>query len=110
GVVDVADADAAVSWGPGLRWGVMGPNLLFHLGGGPRGIEHFLEQFSGPYSTWWKDLGTLTEFTPRIKRMIIDGVLQEAGDRSINQLAQQRDEALLGLLSLRSKQTKACAS
>ena len=36
GVVDVADADTAVCWGPGLRWGVMGPNLLFHLGGGAR--------------------------------------------------------------------------
>jgi 3-hydroxyacyl-CoA dehydrogenase len=34
GVLDVADADDAVSWGPGLRWGVMGPNLLWHLGGG----------------------------------------------------------------------------
>jgi 3-hydroxyacyl-CoA dehydrogenase len=110
GIVDVAGADAAVSWGPALRWGVMGPNLLFHLGGGPGGIQHFLEQFSGPYSTWWKDLGTLTEFTPGIKRMIIDGALQEAGDRSINQLAQERDEVLLGLLSLRSKQTKACGS
>src|SRR5262249_21137699 len=29
GVVSVADADAAVCWGPGLRWGVMGPTLLF---------------------------------------------------------------------------------
>ncbi len=29
GVVDVADADTAVCWGPGLRWGVMGPTLLF---------------------------------------------------------------------------------
>ena len=110
GVVDVADADAAVCWGPGLRWGVMGPNLLFHLGGGPGGIQHFLEQFSGPYSTWWKDLGTLTEFTPRTKRMIIDGVLQEAGGRSIGQLAQERDEVLLGLLTLRSKQTKVWAA
>ena len=34
GVVDVADADTAVCWGPGLRWGVMGPTMLFHLGGG----------------------------------------------------------------------------
>ncbi len=25
GMLSVEDADAAVSWGPGLRWGVMGP-------------------------------------------------------------------------------------
>src|SRR6202163_2591524 len=43
GVVDVVDADTAMCWGPGLRWGVMGPSLLFHLGGGPGGIQHFMD-------------------------------------------------------------------
>src|SRR5438270_199491 len=38
GVVSVADADAAVGAGLGLRWALMGPNLLFHLGGGPGGL------------------------------------------------------------------------
>src|ERR1700720_556810 len=47
GVLDVADSDAAVCWGPGLRWGVMGPNLLFHLGGGQGGIQHFMDHLSG---------------------------------------------------------------
>src|SRR5246500_3891996 len=72
GVLDVADSDTAVCWGPGLRWGVMGPNLLFHLGGGPGGIQHFMEQFSGPLATWWKDLGTITEFSPTVKQTIIE--------------------------------------
>jgi len=103
GVVDVADADAAVCWGPGLRWGVMGPNLLFHLGGGEGGIQHFLDQFAEPYSTWWKDLGALMQFTPQLKKSIIDGVQQEAGGRSIDELARERDEVLLGLLALRKK-------
>jgi len=107
GVLDVADADTAVCWGPGLRWGVMGPSLLFHLGGGQNGIRHFMEHLSGPVASWWKDLGTITEFSPAVKQTIIDGVLQEAGSRSIEQLEQERDEALLGLLNLRSKLTKA---
>ncbi|HEY6027694.1 MAG TPA: 3-hydroxyacyl-CoA dehydrogenase NAD-binding domain-containing protein, partial [Pseudolabrys sp.] len=34
GVVSVADADAAVAYGPGLRWALMGPSLTFHLAGG----------------------------------------------------------------------------
>jgi len=42
-MLSVQDADAAVSWGPGLRWGVMGPNLLWHIGGGEGGIHHFME-------------------------------------------------------------------
>lgn len=107
GVVDVADADTAVCWGPGLRWGVMGANLLFHLGGGANGIHHFMEQFTGPLTTWWKDLGTITEFSPEVKQTIIDGTLAEAGNRSIEQLEAERDEVLLGLLNLRNKPAKA---
>jgi 3-hydroxyacyl-CoA dehydrogenase len=106
GVLDVADSDTAVCWGPGLRWGVMGPNLLFHLGGGQGGIQHFMEHLSGPIASWWKDLGTQTEFTSQIKQIIIDGVQQEAAGRSIDQLAEERDEVLLGLLALRTKQDK----
>jgi 3-hydroxyacyl-CoA dehydrogenase len=100
-VLSVSDADAAVSWGPGLRWGVMGPNLLFHLAGGQNGIHHFMEQFTGPMTTWWKDLGN-PEFTPEVKEKIVQGVLAEAGDQSIDALASERDRVLLGLLGLRS--------
>jgi 3-hydroxyacyl-CoA dehydrogenase len=99
-VLSVSDADAAVSWGPGLRWGVMGPNLLFHLAGGQNGIHHFMEQFTGPMSTWWKDLGN-PEFTLGVKEKIVKGVLAEAGNRSIDELAGDRDKVLLGLLNLR---------
>jgi len=99
-VLSVSDADAAVSWGPGLRWGVMGPNLLFHLAGGQNGIHHFMEQFTGPMTTWWKDLGN-PEFTPEVKEKIVKGVLAEAGNRSIDELAGERDGVLLRLLSLR---------
>jgi 3-hydroxyacyl-CoA dehydrogenase len=107
GVLDVADADTAVCWGPGLRWGVMGPNLLFHLGGGQGGIRHFMEHLSGAVATWWKDLGSFTDWPDGAKQAIIDGVTQEAGDRSLEQLAQIRDEVLLGLLQLRSRYAEA---
>jgi 3-hydroxyacyl-CoA dehydrogenase len=103
GVLDVADSDAAVCWGPGLRWGLMGPNLLFHLGGGPGGIQHFMEQFTGPLSVWWKDLGTITEFSTEVKQTIVSGVLKEANGRSIAELERERDEMLLELLTTRSK-------
>jgi 3-hydroxyacyl-CoA dehydrogenase len=99
-VLSVSDADAAVSWGPGLRWGVMGPNLLFHLAGGEGGIHHFMEHLAGPMTTWWKDLGN-PEFTPDLKEKIVQGVLAEAGNQSIDELASERDKLLLGLLALR---------
>jgi 3-hydroxyacyl-CoA dehydrogenase len=110
GVLDVADADTAVCWGPGLRWGVMGPNLLFHLGGGPGGIQHFMDHLSGPVATWWKDLGSFTDWPDESKQVIIDGVLREAGDRSLGQLAQERDGVLLELVKLRMKQSGSSAS
>ena len=110
GVLDVADSDAAVCWGPGLRWGVMGPNLLFHLGGGQGGIKHFMEQFTLPLSIWWKDLGTITEFSPQVTKTIIDGVQQEAAGRSINELAEERDKVLLGLLALMNEESSEAKS
>src|ERR1700728_3682341 len=99
-VLSVTDADAAVSWGPGLRWGVMGPTLLFHLGGGQGGIEHFFDQFTGPMTAWWKVLGN-PQLTPELRKTVTAGVLKEAGTRSLDALALQRDEVLLGLLKLR---------
>jgi 3-hydroxyacyl-CoA dehydrogenase len=102
GVIDVADADAAVSWGPGLRWGVMGPNLLLHLGGGSGGIHHFMEHLTGPMTQWWEDLVHPT-LTPELRRIIINGVIREVGRRSVEQLGRERDELLMGLLRLRSK-------
>jgi 3-hydroxyacyl-CoA dehydrogenase len=103
GVLDVADADTAVCWGPGLRWGIMGPNLQFHLAGGEGGIQHFMEQFTGPLTTWWKDLGSLTEFSPQVRQTIIAGVLEKAANRSVDQLSREEDEVLLGLLRLRTR-------
>ena len=101
GVVSAADVDTALCWGPGLRWGLMGNMLLNHLGGGKGGMEHFLEQFTRPMTAWWKSLGNPV-LTPEVQRKLIDSVHAEVGSRSIEELAAERDEMLLGLLELRS--------
>jgi len=106
GVVDVADADTAVCWGPGLRWGVMGPSMLFHLGGGQGGIQHFMEHLSGPVAMWWKDLGGFTEWPEGSKETIAGGVVKAANGRSVDDLAQRRDEVLLELVKLRVQQVE----
>jgi len=105
GVVSAADVDTALSWGPGLRWGIMGNMLLNHLGGGPGGIEHFFQQFSGPMTAWWKTLGSPV-LTPEVQKKLIDGVHAEVGSRTIAELEAERDEVLLGLLELRNKAAK----
>jgi 3-hydroxyacyl-CoA dehydrogenase len=105
GVVSAADVDTALSWGPGLRWGIMGNMMLNHLGGGPGGIEHFFEQFTKPMTSWWKVLGS-PELTPEVQRKLIDSLHAEVGSRSIAELEAQRDEILLGLIELRRKHEK----
>ena len=102
GVLSAADADTALCWGPGLRWGIMGNMLLNHLGGGQGGIEHFLQQFTGPMTAWWNALGEPV-LTPEVQKKLIDSVHAEVGSRSIDELATERDEMLLGLIELRTK-------
>src|SRR4051812_1718470 len=73
GVVSVADADAAIAYGPGLRWALMGPHLTFHLAGGEGGMTHFMSHLVPAMEAWIDDLGD-PKFTPEVQRKIIDGV------------------------------------
>src|SRR4029079_14257274 len=68
GVLSVADADDAVSYGPGLRWGVMGPSLQWHLGGGPGGIKHFMEHLMDPLAGMIKVFGESKNTPTRQKK------------------------------------------
>jgi carnitine 3-dehydrogenase len=106
GVLSVADADDVVSYGPGLRWGVMGPSLQWHVGGGTGGIKHFMEHLMEPMAAGFKNLGS-PDVTPELKKTITEGVLQEAGDHSVEQLAREENELLVGLIRLRAQQGKA---
>jgi 3-hydroxyacyl-CoA dehydrogenase len=108
GIVSAADVDTALSWGPGLRWGVMGNMMLNHLGGGPGGIEHFFHQFNGPMTAWWKTLGSPV-LTPEVQKTLIDSVRTEVGSRTVQELEAERDEILIGLVELRNKRRKAVA-
>ena len=55
-----------------------------------------------PLAEMFKSLGN-PEVTAELKRTIADDVLKEAADRSVEQLAQQENETLLGLLQLRAR-------
>src|ERR1700732_3613650 len=102
GVLSVADADVAVSYGPGIRWGVRGPRLQWPVGGGQGGIQHFMEHLMDPLVAMMKTLGT-PEITPQLKQTVVDAVLKEAAGRSVEQLAREENSVLSGLLKLRSE-------
>ena len=109
GILSVADADDAVSWGPGLRWGVMGPSLQWHLGGGAGGIQHFMDHLMDRLAANFKNLGD-PNVTPELKRKITEGVLQEAKGRSVELLAEDENELLVALLKLRARHQPAGGS
>src|SRR5277367_5351972 len=100
-VLSVEEADTAVSYGPGLRWGVMGQSLQWHLGGGAGGIKHFMEQLMDPLAAMMKTLGN-PQVSPELKQTIADGVMREAGGRSVDELAREENEVIIGLLRLRA--------
>jgi carnitine 3-dehydrogenase len=102
GVLSVEDTDAAVSYGPGLRWGVMGQSLQWHLGGGAGGIKHFMEHLMPPLESSMKAL-VAPNVTPELKQKVIDGVMREAAGRPVDQLAQAENRVLIGLLKLRAE-------
>jgi carnitine 3-dehydrogenase len=102
GVASVADIDAALCNGPGLRWAVMGPHMTYHLGGGPGGIEHYLSHLGPSQVRRWASLGSPT-LSPEVQKQIVEGVTDEAGDRSIQELEERRDRGLLEILKSRTE-------
>jgi carnitine 3-dehydrogenase len=100
GVASVADVDAGIAYGPGLRWAIMGPHLTFHLAGGVGGMTHFMPHLGVPLARdWWPALGN-PELTPAVQKQIIDGVAEEASGRSIPELAAERDRCLIAILEV----------
>ena len=100
GVASVGDIDKAMAYGPGLRWAAMGPNALFHLGGGPAGIRGFCEHLGGPFQSWWNDLGT-PDLTDDVVTQLEQGVAQAMGTQSHGDLAALRDQLVLDFILAR---------
>jgi len=106
GVCSVEDVDKAVCYGPGLRYALLGPNLIFHLGGGQVGLKGVLEHIGPSMELWLKDMAVWKEFPAGSKDILQKGVLQEMQGRkqeegkTTEEISRWRDEKLLNLLKL----------
>ncbi len=96
GVASVDDVDTAVASGPGLRWAVMGPTLLFHLGGDDGGLATFCERYADSFNRWWDDLGA-PHLDPATAKRLVDGL--GAGTDDIARLAAVRDARLAAVIA-----------
>lgn len=103
GVASVADVDAAISHGPGLRWALLGPFMNLNLSGGSGGIAHVIDHLGPPIESWWADLGTLSSFTPDIKAEAVAGIEDELDGHDVADVENQRDAVLIQLLALKEK-------
>ncbi len=97
GVATVEDVDKAIVHGPGLRWAIMGPHMLFSLASSGEGIEVFCDRFGPGIQSWWEDLGS-PDLGPSVRKALADGVKAEEAGRSFENLAAERDVKLVELI------------
>ena len=90
GVASVEDVDRAVWAGPGLRWGAMGPHMLFNLGAGEGGMKSFCERYADSFHRWWDDLGTM-QLDAGIGEILEKGLADEANGKSVEELSEERN-------------------
>mgnify|MGYP004649619043 FL=1 len=109
GVCSIEDADKAVTFGPGLRWGIMGPSLVFQLGGGKVGIDGLLKHLGPSINLWLNDMADFKEFPEEFGKIARDGVEEEMKNRPAEignddtSLAEYRDKMLIEMLKLHKK-------
>jgi 3-hydroxyacyl-CoA dehydrogenase len=108
GVASIEDIDAAIAYGPGLRWAIMGPHMLHHLAGGEGGLRHLLEHIGPGIETWWNDLGR-PDLTPEVIDRLVR-MFEASNPRPIREIAAERDQLLLGLLENLSETRRALAA
>ena len=96
GVASVEEIDAAITGGPGMRWAFMGTFMAWHLGGGPGGMRHTIDQFGPMLDLPWSKLVPPT-LTDELKSRIVDGCEREAGAREFSDLEKRRDQCLIAI-------------
>ena len=98
GIADVADVDAVIANGPGLRLALFGPHMNYHLGGGPGGYKNYLEHLGPTQETRWKTLGE-APLTTELKDRLIEGI--EKQNANMDDLITKRDRSLIEILKIK---------
>lgn len=98
GVASVEDVDNALRAGPGLRWALMGQHRIYHLGGGDGGYRHLIDHIGSAAEAWWASMPTWTKIPEDAKEQVIRGVEESVGERTVQELAQERDRNLAKIL------------
>ena len=95
----VEEIDMAVRYGPGIRWAMMGPLTVLHLGGGEGGMAHLIHQFGPSLQAPWTFLQP-PELTDELAQKVIDGCDRLTEGVPIRELEAERDDLLIRMLEL----------
>jgi carnitine 3-dehydrogenase / betainyl-CoA thioesterase len=99
GVATAAEIDDALRFGPGLRWATMGTFLIYRLAGGDAGMRHFMAQFGPALQLPWTKLTDVPNLDDELLDTLVAQSDDQADGRSIEELAQIRDDCLVAVLS-----------
>lgn len=99
-VATVEDVDKTIWAGPGLRYALMGPHLIYHLGGGEGGIKYFIDHLEDAFKQWWEDMNTWTTFPEGAADKLQEGIVACMKDKTYQELVAWRDKKLLELLKV----------
>ena len=99
GVASPADIDAAVRYGLGSRWTLMGPLLTLHLAGGAGGMKGILGHAGSAIQEWWTPR-TDVNLTPALKQRLAEAADELSRGASVAEWEAWRDRHLVELLQL----------
>ena len=101
GVASAGDVDRALSAGPGLRWALLGPNMIFHLAGGQGGIKNFIDHVGVSWKALWEDMAKWTS-VPGPAADILQAELGEQMGKTtpLEEMGQWRDDRIVKLLKV----------
>jgi 3-hydroxyacyl-CoA dehydrogenase len=102
GIASLEDVDLALSEGAGPRLAAMGPHLIYHLGGGKRGYEGYLDHLGPAQEARWEDLGT-PKLDPKTKETLIEAFHSAYDETTLDQANKKRDDLLLAFLKSKKK-------
>jgi len=108
GVCSVEDVDKAVTYGPGMRWAILGPNMLYELGGGAGGIKS-MNKFAFMANLVFSDIADWKEMPSEWNELGQPGVdaekinLPDFIGHNSEDISKFRDTMLVELLKLHHK-------
>ena len=107
-VASVEDIDKTIWAGPGLRYALMGPLTIYHLGGGEGGTRYFIDHLGTALTQWWEDMNTWTKIPEGAADILEKGVIEAMDGKSIADMCAWRDKKLVELLRVTDVKNNPC--